>query len=211
MKRLNRQDDTGEKAVEDALSNALGNVSLERNEQTLDDQLTGLKVPVILPGKQIYPLWTKLLERWLSNSALEVYLASPFIDIKRLKNICEIAIKNPTANIKAFYVRDDDNPNDIAKQVEKNLKGYEGVINEKVFKKLRIANTEKKQYFHAKFIGCTDGTDAWVLLTSANFKYSHFDYDNPDWVVYNKMTKAEFDERVIDPIELVYKTPKSKQ
>lgn len=133
-------------------------------------------------------------------------MASPFIDFKRLNKICEIVIKNPTANIKAFYVRDDDNPENIARQVEKNLVGHEGVINEKVFNKLRIANTKKKhQYFHAKFIGFTDKTDAWVLLTSANFKYSNFDYDNPDWVVYHKMTKAEFHKRVIDPIELVYK------
>lgn len=177
----------------------------------LDEQLNDLKVPKILPGKKIYLLWKKLLERWLSNSASEVYLASPFIDFKRLNHICKIVIENPTANIKAFYVRDDDNPHDIAKQVKKNLRGREGVINEKVFEKLRIANTTKKQYFHAKFIGCTDKTDAWVLLTSANFKYSNFDYDNPDWVVYHKMTKAEFHERVIDPIELAYKTPKSKQ
>lgn len=211
MSRLTGQDDTGEKAVEDELSNELRNVSVKSNEQTLDDQLTGLKVPVILPGKQIYSLWTKLLEKWLSNSALEVYLASPFIDLKRLINICDIVIKHPTANIKAFYVRDDDKPHDIAKKVVEKLRDHEKDINEKVFEKLRIANTQKKQYFHAKFIGCADKTDAWVLLTSANFKYSHFDYDNPDWVVYHKMTKAEFDKRVIDPIELVYKTPKSKQ
>lgn len=143
MDRLKRPDDTGEKAVEDGLSHEFGTLSVGSNEQTLDDQLTGLKVPEILPGTQIYSLWTKLLERWLSNSALEVYLASPFIDFKRLNKICEIVIKNPTANIKAFYVRDDDNPENIARQVEKNLVGHEGVINEKVLNKLRIANTKK--------------------------------------------------------------------
>lgn len=173
----------------------------------LDEQLNDLKVPKILPGKNIYFLWKKLLERWLSNSASEVYLASPFIDCQRLLDICSIVIKSPKANIKAFYVRDDDKPDNIITQIEKMPRGDKKVIDKYVFKTLRIAEKAKKQFFHAKFIGCTNGSDAWALLTSANFKHGHFEKDQLDWVVYHKMTKAEFHERVIDPIELVYKKP----
>lgn len=173
----------------------------------MDEQLNDLKVPEILPGKKIYSLWKKLLARWLSNSASEVYLASPFIDCKRLLDICNIVIEYPKANIKAFYVRDDDKP-DIITQIGNMPQDDQKVINDYVFKTLRIAKKAKYQFFHAKFIGCTNGSDAWALLTSANFKYGHFEKDQLDWVVYHEMTKTAFQKRFIDPIELVYQKKK---
>lgn len=170
----------------------------------MDEKLNNLKVPEILPGKNIYFLWKKLLERWLSNSASEVYLASPFIDCKRLLDICSIVIKFPKANIKAFYVRDDDKPDNIITQIKKMPEDNKNVINKYVFKTLRIAKKANAQFFHAKFIGCTNGSDAWALLTSANFKHGHFEKDQLDWVVYHEMTKTAFQKKFIDPIELVY-------
>lgn len=175
-----------------------------------------LKLPAIKAGKgYIYPLWKDRLNAWLSQSDCEVYLATPFVDIKRMTDICDIVIKNSdTANIGAFFVRENcyNDPfnnihMNITEVIEAALKKFPeekyNIIHEKISKK--IARQKEKQYFHAKFIGCkcTSKDEAWVLVTSANFTGSHFDCQNYESVGYNEMKRGDFHERFIDPLRSI--------
>lgn len=175
-----------------------------------DEHISFLHLPVIRPGKAyIYPLWKFLLSRWLSSENHEVYLATPFLDTKRLTDICNIVIENPdTANIGDFFVRREclkyegkDIKMIIEETKEKISDDKYSTSEQKIFKKILVQKSTK--YFHAKFIACTYNETAKVLVTSANFSGSHFNIQNYESVVYHEMTKAEFTERFIEPMRLI--------
>lgn len=77
------------------------------------------------------------------------------------------------------------------------------IISEKIAKKLKVVhpNFDNDTYFHAKFIGCTCEYSAEVLVTSANFSDNHFDIENEESVVYFTMTKEQFVERFVNPLQ----------
>lgn len=69
-------------------------------------QILGCKEKSAIKNGQtdIYPAWKSLLSAWLSKNWCEVYLATPFIDTKRMIDICNIVIEQKsTANIKTFF------------------------------------------------------------------------------------------------------------
>lgn len=168
-------------------------------------------MPVIKPGKTyIYRLWIFLLSKWLSGSGRTVYLATPFLDVKRMSDICDIVSKNPnTANIGAFFVRRESskfdkekNITEIIEAVTRNIpENKYFILENKIFKKISLQMPNR--YFHAKFIGCTHNETAENLVTSANFTSLHFDTQNYESVVYHEMTNAEFIERFIVPLESI--------
>lgn len=169
-----------------------------------------LILPAIKPGKSfVYRLWKALLHEWLSYSDTEVYLVTPFLDEKRMTDICRIVIEHSgTANIKAFYVRETCcNRKTISSIIEtvKKKPAYKtqpnkSTVDNKIFKKIR-KTTDK--YFHAKLIACTYKNNAMVLVTSANFSYGSFDYQNYESVVYREMTTARFLKRFIEHLNQI--------
>lgn len=150
-----------------------------------------------------------MLSRWLSKSGRTVYLATPFLDVKRMTDICNIVSKNPdTANIGAFFVRreclklENQNITDIINAVKEDIaEDNYPILEEKIFGKIFVQMTKK--YFHAKLIACTHNETAKVLVTSANFTGGHFNIQNHESVVYHEMTKAEFIERFIEPMRSI--------
>ena len=81
------------------------------------------------------------------------------------------------------------------------------IIEEKVLVNIKAIEKEKMN-FHVKFIGCvnTETANAEVLLTSANFTTQRFKAwkgtkTNHDSLSYHKMSKAEFEQKFIDPIK----------
>lgn len=179
----------------------------------LDTQINILRKPAIKSGNPyIYELWISLLDRWLSRPGSKVYLASPFLDPTRLTDICKIVIdKSETANIEAFYVRNDcykdynnqkqfsDAKKLAISRIEKEFtKALSSTLEEKIFKKVVHPDVKNTRYFHAKFIACTYENSAEVLVTSANFAGNHFECNNHDSVVYCTMTEGEFLEKYID-------------
>lgn len=174
-------------------------------QDKLRKALDYLKLPAIKPGKSfVYGLWKALLHQWLSNSNCEVYLVTPFLDVKRMTDICNIVIEHSgTANIEAFYVREkcfkEMKISDIIEKVKKNTnyktRSISSTIEKKIFQKVRKTTD---QYFHAKLIACTSGNNAMVLVTSANFAYANFDIDNYETVVYHEMSTVEFSKRFIE-------------
>lgn len=121
-----------------------------------------LRLPVIKPGKAyIYPLWKFLLSTWLSQTGCTVYLATPFLDSKRMSDICDIVIKNPdTTKIGAIFVRRDclkqegKNITKIIEEAKENISDDKySTIKKKIFEKIFVQRNKK--YFHAKFIACT--------------------------------------------------------
>lgn len=183
-------------------------------QDKLRKALDYLKLPAFKPGKSfVYRLWKALLHQWLSNSNCEVYLVTPFLDVKRMTDICNIVIEHSgTANIEAFYVREkcfkgyyeggnnvEMKISDIIRKVKRD-KNYRtpsisSTIERKIFQKVRKTTD---QYFHAKLIACTSGNNAMVLVTSANFAYANFDIDNYETVVYHEMSTVEFSKRFIE-------------
>lgn len=185
---------------------------LQWSAKTLDEELLHLEKPAIKLGNSyIYPLWDALLSRWLSHPDYEVYLATPSLDNEKMTHIYRIVIQNQTtANIRAFYVRDECNTfkgydiRDIIKKAKTMIKGelqedFSTIIEEKITEK--IVKPDVDRYFNAKFIACTHGEKAEVLVTSANFTGDHFDEESYESVVYHKMEKKEFHERFIEPLE----------
>lgn len=149
-----------------------------------------------------------MLSRWLSKSGRTVYLATPFLDVKRMTDICNIVSKNPdTANIGAFFVRreclniryiKEKNIPEIIEAATRNIQENKySILENKIFQKIFLQMPNR--YFHAKFIGCTHNETAKVLVTSANLTTLHFDTQNYESVVYHEMTKAEFTERFLVP------------
>lgn len=196
---------------EEKFSARLEKTSLDElwSAEMVNKELHYLEKPAIKPGNTyIYPLWKSLLSRWLSNPDYEVYLATPFLDTEKMTDICKIVSQNKkSANIGAFYVRDkcntftgDDIQHIIAKaktRITDELKeDCSTIIEEKISNK--IVNPDR--FFHAKFIACTHGEEAEVLVTSANFTVHHFNKENYESVLYYKMKKEEFQERFIDPL-----------
>lgn len=177
-------------------------------------KLSCLDKSAIKKGKtDIYPAWKSLLNQWLSKANCKVYLVTPFLDEKRLIDICNIVIDNTnTANIEAFFVRelcfDKNTYKDIEKAAIKEIKDerkgdYGSLIETKISKK--IVHPKLPKNFHAKLIGCiyNDEDKARVLVTSANFAYQSFHYDNLESVVCHEMTKDDFTGRFITPLRSV--------
>lgn len=187
-------------------------------EDKLRKTLEYLKLPAIKPGKSfIYKLWTALLHQWFSKSDHEVYVVTPFLDVKRMDEICSIFVKHSsTAYIEAFYVRkecfkgryegryEEMKISDIIRKVmektEYKNQPTSSTIENKIFKKVRIT-TDK--FFHGKLIACTNKNNAMVLVTSANFSYANLDCENYETVVYHEMTTARFLKRVIEPLQKI--------
>lgn len=128
-----------------------------------------------------------------------------------MDELCSIFIEHSsTANIKAFYVREECfkgyyegshkemKISDIIKKVKEKTKyknpSISSTIENKIFKKVRMTT---EGYFHAKLIACTNKNNAMVLVTSANFAYGNFDCENYETVVYHEMTTARFLKRFI--------------
>lgn len=163
-------------------------------------------MPVNKLGKTyIYPLWKSLLSQWLSKPSHTVYLATPYLDDKRMADICNIVIENPdTANIKALFVRRKKcwfkkNITEIVENAMLNIpEDNHPIIKKTIFEKIFLQMPQK--YFHSKFIGCIYKEKAEVLVTSANFTSFHFDIENYESVVYHETTKAEFIERFLVPL-----------
>lgn len=166
-------------------------------------------MPVIKPGKTyIYPFWKFLLSRWLSKPSHVVYLATPYLDDKRMADICDIVIENPdTANIGALYVRRircwmKKNITEIIKKAMLNIPcENHPIIKKTIFEKIFLQKPQKR--FHSKFIGCIYKERAEVLVTSANFTGWHFDAHNYESAVYHEMTRAEFIKRFIKPFRSI--------
>lgn len=177
------------------------NLFIQWDRKELARELPDLEEPALKVGKSyIYSLWLSLLSDWLSTSGCEVYLATPFLDADRIIDICNIVLEfSGKANIKNFFVRNGE-LDKITKEAKSNFKVKEDseFIEKQVFEKL-----EGKENFHAKFIACTKGSNACALLTSANFAWSSFKFDNLDSVTYHQMSKTEFMKRVIDPLKKV--------
>lgn len=188
-------------------------------QDKLRKALDYLKLPAIKPGKSfVYGLWKALLHQWLSNSNCEVYLVTPFLDVKRMTDICNIVIAHSgTANIEAFYVREkcfkgyyegrnnvEMKISDIIGKVQRDTNyrtpSISSIIERKIFQKVRKTTD---QYFHAKLIACTSGNNAMVLVTSANFAYANFDIDNYETVVYHEMSTVEFLKRFIEHLNKI--------
>lgn len=157
--------------------------------------------PAVKNGKDfIYNLWKSLLNRWLSRPGCAVFLATPFLDVERLDDICKLVIKHQgSADIKAFYVRErcyfDSTITDL---VDKSKFRANETIKSKVFNSLKI---DPGKNFHCKFICCTYAKgNARVLVTSANFTGHHFDHDNMETVGYHK-TEADAIQRLIKPLD----------
>lgn len=181
------------------------NLFIQWDRKELAPKLLDLEDPALKVGKSyIYSLWLSLLSDWLSTSGCEVYLATPFLDADRIIDICNIVLEfSGTANIKEFYVR-----NGELDENTKEAKHYFKVKGSEFIEKQVLKKLERKENFHAKFIACTKGSNACVLLTSANFVWSSFDYDNLESVTYHQMSKTELMKRIIDPLK---KVKKSKQ
>lgn len=182
------------------------------NPSRPDEYPSSLKSPAIRQGSTyIYKLWKFLLSEWLSKQGCEVYLATPFLDAKRMVDICRIVIDNSdTANIRALYVRNDCHKDwnnqkyirDIIKTAKENFQeDQRTIIDRKIQSRIYLQGSGK--YFHAKFIGCTCGGNAEVLVTSANFTRSHFDIRNHESVLYQEMKEKQFIERFISPLESI--------
>lgn len=193
-------------------------------ESKLNMELGDLHLPAIRAGKRyIYPLWKSLLCRWLSSSCYKVYLATPFLDAERMTDIYTMVIKYHTkANIEAFFVRNNCYNNQFRRKkmniaeiqresgnrLQKKIRSRKlsDIISEKITKKLKVVYPKFEQdtssnYFHGKFIGCTCEYSAEVLVTSANFTDNHFDIENEESVVYFRMTKKQFVERFVNPLQ----------
>lgn len=168
-----------------------------------------MALPVIKPGKTyIYPLWKFLLSRWLSKPSHIVYLATPYLDDKRMTDVCDIVIENPyTANKGALFVRrkrcyEEKKITEIIKNAMLNIpEDNHPIIKKKIFEKIFLQMPRKN--FHSKFIGCIYKERAEVLVTSANFTNFHFGIKNYESVVYHEMTKAEFIERFLVPFRSI--------
>lgn len=180
-------------------------------------QILGCKEKSAIKNGQtdIYPAWKSLLSAWLSKNGCEVYLATPFIDTKRMIDICNIVIENKsTANIKAFFVRNkcyyDKTVTEIVKDAsEAIIASAEKEDKEKISKLIKnnisdkIVNPKFPKNFHAKFIGCVHSFEARVLVTSANFTDQHFDYENLETVVCHEMDALDFVKRIITPLNAI--------
>lgn len=170
----------------------------------MKSQLAHLSTPVIKDGPTyIYKLWKSLLSQWLSNPDCKVYLATPFLDVERMTDICELVLKNfTTANIEAFYVRIKCNYNEKISDVKRTAQNWfpgkqQPIIEYKLYNRIVYPLST----FHCKFIGCTDGQGgAEVLVTSANFTADHFKHHNAESAVYHTMSEADFIQRFIRPL-----------
>lgn len=166
----------------------------------LKTNVSNICKPALKNGKTfIYVIWKSLLFRLLSKPENEVYLATPFLDSRRLTDICDmVLIHSDLANIKRFYVRNECYGSKRIREVmdvaKTNFpKRYHKTLEREVYDKI----VSPSKLFHAKFIGCVNRKrdKALVLLTSANFTNHHFEKDNWDSVVYHSMTSTEFESR----------------
>lgn len=156
--------------------------------------------PALKNGKTfIYVIWKSLLHRFLLKPDREVYLATPFLDSRRMTDICDMVLQHSvSANIKRFYVRNtcygSKKIREVMDVAETNFpQMYHGILEREVYDKI----VSPSKLFHAKFIACVNRKldIAAVLLTSANFTNHHFEIDNWDSVVYHTMPVTEFESR----------------
>jgi len=158
----------------------------------------------------VYPLWKELLDRWFSNKKREVYIVSPFLDPERLRDVCQLMLKNQADNLALFYVRNKCHWKKCLPFVEDAvLNAPFGKVNAKFIKASVFAKIKTPQtHFHAKFIASVTGDTAEVLITTANFHCCHFENDRCDTVFYQKMSKQNFMDNMLAPIERGgFKTP----
>lgn len=199
------------------LSDKVGATHIDNKWPTAVEKLSCLEKSAIKKGKtDIYPAWKSLLSQWLSNAECKVYLASPFLDMQRMIDICLTVIsgkdKDHTGSIETFFLRkkcfNDETYNEIGEKAineikETTKKDYSTFIKTNVMDK--IASPKPSTNFHAKFIGCINNKEktARVLVTSANFTYSNLGFDNLESVVCHEMTVNDFKDRFINPLGLI--------
>lgn len=177
------------------------------DRQTLKEKLDDVDPGSVQLGKSfIYYIWKSLLNKWFGYKDSKVYIVTPFLDDKRLEDVCRIILHNEAEEkLAGFYVRDKCNYDRNIEELETTVKGNI----EKDMKSKREAREKLQSIydkvidpgktFHAKFIGCVSRKGAEVLVMSANFHASHFDCNNMDTVHYIKMTKKMFEERFLLP------------
>ncbi|OWF34479.1 hypothetical protein KP79_PYT03474 [Mizuhopecten yessoensis] len=171
-------------------------------QEPISDRLERLRQGCVLDGPTVvYTLWKDLLDFWFSNQDNKVYLVTPFLDEDRLLEIFKSVLEHKsTAYLEAFYVRkkccDGITKEVLFKKAEEKLTSKE----KDLIKEKGIKLTETPKRFHAKFMACVNNGDAEVLVTSANFQASHFEWNNLETVIFLTMTETEFKDRYLNAI-----------
>lgn len=186
------------------LTVALQNLNTEKgSDDIIEKQIMCLYDGCVQHGPEyIYILWKCLLEQWFKDATNRVYIVTPQLDVDRLKDICQLVLKNRlTANLEALYVHQKcdlvENIGDVKRSVQTSFPSKDQVFIEyKIYSNIVYPLAP----FQCKFIACINNGKVKVLQTSANFHADHFVKDNVDTVSFHQMTKDEFHQRFLKPI-----------
>ncbi len=171
----------------------------------MDANLEGLGLCGVKDGFSfVYRTWKSLLHKWFSQEHTQVYIVTPIIDAKRLKDIVDIFLLSRThANIGAFFVRrqcEDFSIKTFITMKRDAMFDYDAkfhpVIDYKIFRQI----THPWKPFHANFIAGVKDGQAEVMVTSARFTGNYFTTDNMETVSFQKMSEDSFKSQFIAPI-----------
>ena len=190
-------------------------------KKEIRQKLENRRLPAIVGGHtEVHEMWIQTLLFWLSSSNNEVYIATPFFDLKYLREFLDIVWeRRSTANIGRIFVREncDRNGRQFHEMLNTTIENYrsnpekQSLLRDKVQPKVPEMTTSPN-YFHAKFIGCVnkENEKAEVLLTSANFTGDHFDEftnentnvtgQNYESIAYHDMSADDFMRKFIQPL-----------
>lgn len=152
----------------------------------------------------VYRLWKSLLDKWLRTPGAEVYLASPFLDSKRLEDVIRIYLRHRTnGKIHSFYTRQVCEPRGPTPTGRVQSEAI-GRFSERVRTTIEYEVFRRMVYpvptFNGKFIAAVMGEEVEVLVTSANFTGEHFTRENQETVFFVTMPKEKFESEYIRPI-----------
>ena len=170
---------------------------------TLDQQLIKLRTCCVRDGSTyVYRLWKSLLHHWFADPQRKVYIVTPTLDTTRRVDICQIILQHRNqANLDAFFVRQQCDQDGKIFEVKQNaLNKFDA--KDQMFLEYKIYTNiiYPMKRFDAKFIACTKGDTAEVLVTSAGFHGDHFDHSNMETVQYQTMSDVEFIRGFLCPI-----------
>ncbi|KAK7504733.1 hypothetical protein BaRGS_00003761, partial [Batillaria attramentaria] len=171
------------------------------SSSALSSQLETLKQGVMTDGATLYAVWTSLLNRWFSDPQTKVFIVTPAIDEPSLERLCHIVLNHRlTASLEMLATPLESRCGhlaDVRHNVMKKLTPKDRVFAEyKVYNSMVYPRAE----FQAKFVAGLRGSSAEVLLTSADAKGKHFQEEHSSMVIFQELSAAEFDTRLLAPI-----------
>jgi hypothetical protein len=149
----------------------------------------------------IYTLWKSLLHKWFGDGS-KVYIITPFLDAKHLKDVIDIFFRNKnTAVLEAFYVRRQcDDKKTITALKDQVQKMYTPRKQLSIQYQIYLKIIYPLSRFHGKLIAGVKDGQADIMVTSANFHSNHFDTNNLETVTMLSMTEADFTRRFLNKL-----------